>query len=98
MNENESIRDVICVNTTTSDRPPPQPRESSSLPNAGSLDERAGWSVVTRGRVETSAITSAKRTQASGRQLRPTLTDSFEAATTTAKKAKAEESTAKQIV
>jgi hypothetical protein len=53
MNENDTIGDVICVSTNTGDRPPPQPGESSSLPNAGSPlagpDERAGWSVVTRG-------------------------------------------------
>lgn len=46
MNENDTIGDFICVSTITSDCPPLQPGESSSLPNAGSPlagpDERAG--------------------------------------------------------
>lgn len=61
-------------------------------------NERAGWSVVTQGKVGTRAKTSAKQTQTGRRQPRPTSTNSFEAAAATAKKRKVEESTAEQIV
>ena len=36
MNDNDTIRDVIGINTIAGVQPPPQPGESSSLPDAGS--------------------------------------------------------------
>ncbi|KAK3106796.1 hypothetical protein LTR53_018047 [Teratosphaeriaceae sp. CCFEE 6253] len=102
MNDNDTIGDVICVSTIAGVRPPPQPGESSSLPDVGlppaEPDETAGWNVVTRGRAGTRAKKNAKRPQTGARLSRQASTNSFEAATATAKKRKAEESTAEQIV
>lgn len=60
MGKNKEVEDVICVSTIAGVHPPPQPRESSSLADAGSSDNTAGWNVVIHGRAEAPRVQSSK--------------------------------------